>query len=94
MTSFPSSDSRIQINEQVLFQQLEAEAVLLNLKTGIYFGLDAVGARVWELLKHHRQVSEVIESVVDEFEVTEKRCSEDVFRFIAELEENGLITVG
>jgi Coenzyme PQQ synthesis protein D (PqqD) len=93
MAPLPSADSCVQINEQVLFQELEGEAVLLNLKTGIYYGLDVVGTRIWELLKQQRQIPSVIESVVDEFEVIEKRCAEDLFRFLAELEKNGLITI-
>jgi Coenzyme PQQ synthesis protein D (PqqD) len=93
MAPFPSADSCVQINEQVLFQELEGEAVLLNLETGFYYGLDVVGTRIWELLKQQRQIPSVIESVVQEFDVIEKRCAEDLFRFLAELEKNDLITI-
>jgi hypothetical protein len=52
-----------------------------------------VGTRIWELLKRLRQIRSLLESVVDEFEVIEKRCAEDLFRFLVELERNGLITI-
>ena len=49
MATSPTLESRIRINDDVLFQELHGEGVLLNLKTGVYFGLDPVGRRIWQL---------------------------------------------
>ena len=57
MAVFPTLHSRVSVNDDVLFQELDGEGVLLNLKTGVYFGLDSVGARVWQLLEKYAVVS-------------------------------------
>ena len=43
-------DARLQISEQVVTRRVGDETVLLNLESGIYFGLDPVGSRFFELL--------------------------------------------
>jgi len=59
----PSLDSRVQANEGVLYQELQGEAVLLNLATGGYFGLDPVGTRIWQLLLENGQLSKIVERI-------------------------------
>ena len=46
-----SLESRVRIPESVLFQELDGEAVLLHLESGVYFGLDPIGTRMWHLLE-------------------------------------------
>jgi len=94
MPQRPSLDSRIRPNTDALFQELQGEAVLLNLKTGIYFGLDSTGTRVWQLLQEHERISNIVTAMMAEFEVTEERCQEDLLDFVAEMEMNGLLIVG
>ena len=45
----------VAIPEQVC-GELEGEAVILNLRSGIYFGLSAVGARIWQHIQEPRRV--------------------------------------
>jgi len=56
-----SVKSRVRINDDVLFQELQGERVLLNLKTGVYMGLDKVGTRVWQLMGQNEMLSGVLE---------------------------------
>ena len=93
MTAIPSLDSRIRINDDVLWQQLQGEAVLLNLKTGVYFGLDAIGTRVWELLAEHRMVRDVVDAIVGEYDVAAQTCAEDVIALVADMQKHALVTV-
>ena len=87
----PTLGSRVQVNEDVLFQELQGEAVLLNLKSGIYFGLDPIGTRIWQLFSTHQLVSEITRVIVDEYEVTADQCETDVLRLVAELEKQNLV---
>ena len=86
-------DSRVRINQDVLFQELHGEAVLLNLKSGVYFGLDSVGTRIWQLLADQDLLSDVAGSIAAEFDVTEDRCAADLTALVADLERHGLVTV-
>lgn len=67
------------------------EAVLLDLRTQRYYGLDAVGARIWELLADDGRVDAVLERLLEEFEVDEAMLRADVERFLDELSREGLV---
>ena len=89
----PTLASRVRMNNDVLFQELHGEAVLLNLKSGVYFGLDAVGTRVWQLFEKHELLADIAEAIVAEFDVPEERCSTDLLALIADMEREGLVVV-
>ena len=89
-----SVTNSVTISPEVLMQELQGEAVLLDLKTGVYFGLDHVGTRIWQLMGLHPVLSDVVSHVVREFDVDEQRCSEDVLTLAGKLVEQGLISVG
>ncbi len=83
----------MRINEDVVFRDLEGELVLLNLKTGVYFGLDSMGTRIWQLIQEHQSLKKARDSLVEEYEVTETRCEQDLLGFVAKLRDNKLIEV-
>jgi Coenzyme PQQ synthesis protein D (PqqD) len=88
-----SVKSRVRISDDVLFQELQEEAVLLNLKTGVYFGLDKVGSRIWQHLKEQEMLSKVVEAMLLEYDVTEERCRQDLLNLIEKMEAQGLVSV-
>jgi coenzyme PQQ synthesis protein D (PqqD) len=73
---------------------LDDEAAILNLKTGIYFGLNEVGAWIWRLIQEPRTVAEIREAVLGQFEVEPETCQSDLQALLRELEQNQLIEVG
>ena len=85
--------SSVHINDTVLFQELQGEAALLDLKTGIYFSLDTVGTRIWQLLREHEVLSKVVEAMLSEYDVTEDRCRQDLLDLVEEMRQQGLVTV-
>ena len=46
-----SLGSWVKAGGDVVFRDLDGETVLLDLRGGVYFGLDGVGARIWQLLQ-------------------------------------------
>jgi len=93
MTVTPSLDSRIRINDDVLWQELQGEAVLLNLKTGVYFGLNSIGTRVWELLAATGMLRDVVDAIVGEYDVEVQACADDVIALVADMQKHALVTV-
>ena len=83
----------MRVNDDVLFQELQGEAVLLNLKSGVYFGLDPVGTRIWQLFAEHEVLAEIARTIVAEYDVAEDRCSADLLVLVADLERQGLVAV-
>lgn len=81
----------IKIPEDVVFEKVGDEMVLLNLETGIYFGLNPVGSRMWELLVTTNNPESVVECMRDEFDVTGDVLEQDLARLICELRDKKLI---
>ena len=94
MTATPGRvtlESRIQIPEDVLFQELNGEAVILDLASEQYFGLDAVGTRFWELLSQNPHVRHAFDRLSKEYEVEASRLENDLLTLAVELLDAGLI---
>ena len=82
----------LRISDDVVFRDLAGEAVLLNLATGTYFGLDPVGTRVWQLIGEDGTTETVLEALLAEYEVDEGTLRSDVEALIRALLEKGLLT--
>jgi hypothetical protein len=82
----------VQAQDQVL-AELDDEAVILNLKTGVYFGLNRVGASIWNLLKTPRSVAEIRDAMVAEYEVEPQAAEQDLLKLLKELLSRGLIEI-
>ena len=79
------------IPEDVLFQDVNDEVVLLDLASEHYFGLDEVGARIWMLLKEQKAAGQIVEELLQEYEVDRADLESDVHELLAQLLEAGLI---
>lgn len=72
---------------------LGEEAAILNLKNNVYYGLDSVGARVWNLLQQPRSVTDLRNALLDEYEVDAERCERDLLGLLEKMLKEGLIEV-
>jgi Coenzyme PQQ synthesis protein D (PqqD) len=70
---------------------LNDEVAILNLRSTLYFGLDEVGACVWQALEEPRRVDALCQAVAKNFAVSATACEADVLAFLATLQEAGLI---
>ena len=86
-----SIEARVSIPDEVLFHDLGGEAVLLHLQSGKYFGLDAIGTRIWNLLVEYGALSIAYQTVLEEFDVDEDRLRSDLLALVDQLASNGLI---
>lgn len=74
--------------------QLDDEVVILHLGQGLYFGLDPVGACIWNLIQKPARVSEIVAGVRREYEVDEAVCERDLCALLRELKKRDLIEIG
>ena len=88
-----SLQSHIQIPEDVLFHDLDGEAVLLNLENGKYYGLDRLGTEIWTMLSEHGQVALAYQAVLDSYDVEPERLQTDLLALLEKFTEQGLIVV-
>ena len=85
-----SLDRTFIASRDVLFRDLDGEAVILDLQAGTYFGLNAVGTRMWQLLERHGHLKTVFDELSREYEVTPDALEHDLLSLVARLTEVGL----
>ncbi len=81
------------VTKDQVSSDLDGEAVILNLKTGIYHGLDTVGTRIWKLLQESKPVKDILDTLILEYEVELERCERDLLALLQKLADEGLIEV-
>lgn len=83
----------IAIPENIVFKRVGDEIVLLNFELGVYYGLDGVGTRIWELLSEGKSVEEVADAIAGEYEVERDVIVRDLRALLDELAAKGLVTL-
>lgn len=84
-------NSRVVQSPDTLINIIEGESVLLNLDNESYYGLDAVGTRMWELLTTSNSIQAAYDALLDEYEVEPERLRHDVQALIGRLVDQGLV---
>ncbi len=80
------------VSDDVVARELSGETVLLDLSSGMYFGLDTVGGRIWSLLSHEpRTLHEVADTIEAEFDAPRDRIVADLLSLARDLRERELI---
>lgn len=85
--------SRISPAQDQVFTELNGEMVLLNTKSGVYYGLDETGSRIWSLLQDSNTPKGILKSLLNAYEADPATCKADLFRLLTQLNEAGLIEV-
>ena len=83
----------LRIRTDVVFRQLDDEAVLLDLKSGTYFGLNMVGTRIWQLLGERAPLATVLDTLADEYDTERDELERDLLSLGRELCARGLTEV-
>lgn len=93
MKSEVSVDSVVVASKRQVSSDLGGEAAILDLEGGVYYGLDEVGARIWEMIQEPRPASEVRDALLEEYDVEPERCERDLLALLERLAEGRLIEV-
>ena len=87
------SSALIQRSERQVSCPLRDEAAILNMATGMYYGLDAVGARIWQRIERPASFGEVSAALLSEYDVAPASAEQDLDRFVHELAAAGLVDI-
>ena len=79
-------------SEDLVEADIDNDKVMMDIESGLYFGLDAIAARIWALLEQPLSVSELVNILTQEFDVDAEQCRKDLEPFLAKLQENNLIS--
>ncbi len=81
----------LRASRDVVFQKIGDETILLNLKTGVYWGLNHTGAIIWEEISRHGNVARAVAALEREFSGTREQMTQAVNQLLEELSREGLL---
>ena len=81
----------VRVPDHVLVRTVDRELVLLNLDNEEYYGLDEVGAAIWDALSASPTIGAAVDGLLEQFDVDRDSLAEDVERLVAELDARGLV---
>ena len=83
----------IKLSDNVLMQKVADEAVLLDLGSQSYFGLDPVGTVIWEAIAENKAEDEIVACITAAFDVDAEVARSDLRAFLDKLQQDKLITL-
>jgi hypothetical protein len=78
-------------NPQIIDGELDDSQVMMHLEKGKYFGLNPVGKKIWDMIEQPKSFDEIITSLLNEFNVEQNRCVNEVKEFLDKAIENDII---
>jgi hypothetical protein len=88
-----SERSTVVAAKEQVSSDLGGEVAILNLDAGMYYGLDDVGARIWDLVQEPRLASDIQAVIKEEYDVEPARAERDVLALLQGLAEENLIEI-
>jgi ornithine carbamoyltransferase len=86
-------NQKVTFADTVFAQEVDGEMVLLDMNSENYFGLDAVGTDIWQAMQEKETLQEVLEVLLEQYEVEEDVLKKDLLTFVDKLQESGLVEV-
>ena len=83
----------VKVLPEVLSREVSGETVLLDLNSEIYFGLDDIGTRIWQLIQEHSDLDKVYDIMLEEYAVNAEQLEKDLNELTEKLAEAGLIEI-
>ena len=93
MSRVISHHSKVRPGPEQISVELAGEVVILSTKSGVYYGLDEVGARIWHLLKEPQTVQDLLDTILQEFDTTADQCEPDMLSLLDDLSSKGLVEI-
>ena len=84
---------KVTIPAQVMAREVGEETVILDLANGTYYGLDPVGARIWQLMAEGQTLVQVRDVILAEYEVAREDIERDMLALVQVLLERQLVSV-
>jgi hypothetical protein len=86
-----SLHSSLKVSDDVVFRELGGEGVILNLASGLYFGLDEIGTRIWQLIDERGRLGAVLTELCGEYDAEPEAIERDLLSLVTELSDQGLL---
>ncbi len=85
-------DTTIQRRNNLLFNEIDGEVVMLSIENGEYYGMDKVGSYIWKLIEDPCSFTDLLDRITQEFDVDTEQAETDSIRFLEKLQDKKLIS--
>lgn len=85
------TDTAVILSSNLAVADLGDEAVVLDPSSGNYYGLNEVAARILELAQEETTLGQIVDQLLEEYDVSRDRLEPDVVAFVQDLESRGLL---
>jgi hypothetical protein len=86
-------DSTVVVAKEQMSCGLDDDVVILSLKQGVYYSLNLCGNRIWSLIQKPVKIGEVLEILLEEFEIDKETCEKDLFSLLSIMKKEGLVVI-
>jgi len=88
-----TKNSVVKVSKDQVSCDMGGEAAILSVTSGIYYGLNAIGSRVWSLIQEPTNVNDVLEILLKEYDVDPALCEHDLFELLQQFAVKGLLEI-
>lgn len=92
-TSLLTATARVSKVDGPVSADLNGEIAILDPASGTYFGLNEVGAVIWDFLVTERSFGEIVNTVVESYEVDPGACASDIHQLLTQLQDANLVRI-
>ena len=78
-------DAHMYRNREIIYADMAGATVMMGIELDAYYGLNAIGTRIWHLLEKDMTVQEICTRLRSAYDVSDAQCQDDALRFLQEL---------
>lgn len=86
-------DSYPEKSDDTAFRVVNDEAVIMHLVTGVYYSINEVGARIWDLCDGWYSIKDIALVISQEFDIEEETARQDVVELLKDLADERLVVM-
>jgi hypothetical protein len=86
-------DTILARNSDIICSKVHNKMVMMNIEENTYFGLDMTGAIIWEMLKTPASIAQLIDELVNKFEISKNQCEQDCMEFLLHMIEQKTLLI-
>jgi hypothetical protein len=88
-----TAETIVSRSRDVVSSHIDGEAVMMSIERGKYYGMDPIASRIWELVEKPINVGDMIDTLMQEYNVTQEDCEKDVLVFLSDLLAEKLVEI-
>lgn len=80
-------------SDNFVFNEVDGELVMMNIETGAYASLNETGKSIWQLLDAPKNIADVVSALVEEYDIDQSTCENEVLPFIENMVKNDVLVL-